>query len=131
MKTIARRDTKQRKIIFEELKKLKTHPTAEELFLLVKQRIPSISLGTVYRNLDLLKKQNKILMISIEKNFNRYDGNSQKHHHFYCNQCKKIFDIDQLNIFEKIKHALSKKKFQVTDYKINFYGYCKKCKKTN
>jgi len=128
MKKITHRQTKQRKLILKELSKLKTHPTAEEIFLLVKKQQPSISLGTVYRNLNFLKKQNKILELSLEKNFNRYDANIHKHYHFYCNKCKKIFDIEQLSILEKLKNELYNKiNFQVINYNINFYGYCKKC----
>jgi Fe2+ or Zn2+ uptake regulation protein len=124
------RQTKQRKVILEELRKTKTHPTAEELFFLVKKHIPNISLGTIYRNLDFLKKQKQILELSLEKNFNHYDGNIQKHYHFYCKKCKKIFDIYQLKIFKNLENMLLKKhNFYIEDYTLNFYGYCANCKK--
>ncbi|PIZ50710.1 hypothetical protein COY27_06375 [Candidatus Woesearchaeota archaeon CG_4_10_14_0_2_um_filter_33_13] len=53
------RETGQKKVIFECIKGLHTHPTAEEVYLLVKKEIPEISLATVYRNLNLLSKKNK------------------------------------------------------------------------
>ncbi|MFQ3675975.1 MAG: transcriptional repressor [Endomicrobiia bacterium] len=130
MKKITCRQTKQRKIIAEELSKLKTHPTAEELFLLVKKHLPNISLGTVYRNLDFLKKQGKILELDFQENFKRYDACTKNHYHFYCNKCKKIFDIEELETLKKLKNKLQHEiNFHITNYNINFYGYCKKCKK--
>jgi len=122
------RQTKQRKIILEELKKIKTHPTAEELFLKLKRKIPFLSFSTVYRNLNFLKNKGEILELNLGKYSSRYDGDISEHQHFFCLGCRKVWDIYfSLNdtLTKRIEKKLSCKiKYQRRD----FYGYCKDCK---
>ena len=78
------RMTNQRRIILEELRKVDTHPTVDELYTIVKARMPHISLGTVYRNLDLLAEMGEVLKMDSAGNMRRFDGRVEPHRHVRC-----------------------------------------------
>ena len=80
----ARRMTQQRKVILEELNNLKTHPTADDLYQVVKVKVPRISLGTVYRNLEILSSDGLIKKLEIGGAQKRFDGDLSDHHHVRC-----------------------------------------------
>ena len=124
---ILRRQTKQRKMILEKLKKAKTHPTANIIFRMVKKRIPSISFGTVYRNLNLLRDEGSILEIACGKYSCRYDGDTTDHHHFFCLKCNEIFDLPGSLVGNLDKQVCKDAGFEGKYHRINFYGYCKRC----
>ena len=121
-----RRVTCQQKIILDYLKSVKTHPPAGEVYLAVRKKLPQISLGTVYRNLRKLSLSGEIQEISCNScGITRYDGNIFPHAHFFCNKCKRIFDIEN-----KIKNVEKNIKVgEIKNYQIYFYGICKKCAK--
>jgi Fe2+ or Zn2+ uptake regulation protein len=126
-KEILRRATRQRKLILEELRKVKTHPTADSLFRATRRRLPSVSFGTVYRNLNLLKDEGQILELTCGKYSCRYDGDTKNHYHFFCLKCKKVFDLDE-PILKDLDKKVSRKSGMVVKYhRIDFYGYCKGC----
>ena len=130
-RNILRRETKQRSLILEELKRTKTHPTADLLFRMVKRRIPAVSFGTVYRNLNLLRDQGQIAELACGKYSCRYDGNIQNHYHFFCVKCKKILDLDKpvlKNLDAQVSKGLG---MSVQYHRIDFYGYCRECKTKN
>lgn len=130
-KKISRRNTKQKKVILEELEKVKTHPTADSVFKLVRKKIPAISFGTVYRNLNLLKDEGKILELIQGKYSCRYDGNPQIHYHLFCLHCTGVFDTQQ-EVFNDLNRKVKKTSgFLIKYHQINFYGYCQKCKHKN
>jgi Fe2+ or Zn2+ uptake regulation protein len=122
------RMTKQRRIILEELKKVKTHPKADEIFFMVRKRIPNISLATVYRNLKILKDQGKIMELTYGSEPSRFNGNPSPHLHFFCNSCKKIFDIEQID-FKFDTTPLKRRGFKVLGYRAEFFGLCKNCRR--
>lgn len=127
-KGITRRTSKQRNTVLEELKKVKTHPTADSIFRIVRRKLPSISFGTVYRNLNLLKADGKILELTCGKYSCRYDGEVRNHYHFLCLKCKKVLDLDEpilKHLDEKIGKTL---RADVKYHRIDFYGYCRSCK---
>lgn len=122
-------ETKQKKIILEELKKLKTHPTADEVFHIVRKKIPNISLGTVYRNLNRLADDGIIIKLGKAGEQKRFDGFTAKHHHFFCASCGRVYDLD-LKYDQRISEVISDiKDHDVYDYDLEFYGKCKLCKK--
>ena len=95
--------SRQRQVILSELRKLKTHPTADDLYLIIKKIMPNISLGTVYRNLNLLAEQGVILKLENAGTIKRFDGNAIKHYHFRCKKCHEIIDImpDEISLLKK------------------------------
>lgn len=94
------RHSKQRELILETLKGLHSHPTAEELYELVRVDIPDISLGTVYRNLSQLAENDMILRISAAGTSDRFDYPMVPHYHFRCTQCGCVSDIDSVHTQE-------------------------------
>lgn len=121
------RTTRQRMVILEELKKVKTHPAADEIYKMVRKRLPRISLGTVYRNLEVLSELKEIQQIEVVGNLKRFDGNPENHYHIRCIICGRIDDAH----FD-LENDLEKKMCQFTDYtiishKLEFIGICPEC----
>ncbi len=124
--------TKQRKIILEELRKVRTHPTAEEIYKIVKKHIASINLATVYRNLDFLEKDKQILKLEHkgEDQKSHYDGYTANHYHLICKNCGAIADIEDCHcVLMDNKKLAGKYGFEVDPASIEIMGLCKKCKK--
>lgn len=127
-RNILRRKTKQRSVILEVLRKTKAHPSADLLFKMVRRKIPSISFGTVYRNLNLLRDQGQILELFCGKYSCRYDGNLKNHYHLFCIKCENIFDIDE-PLLRNLDHRISQRSgFTIKHHRLDFYGYCRDCK---
>ena len=83
----------QRQVIFEEMQKQRCHPDAREIYDVVRQRLPRISLGTVYRGLEVLVKLRLIRKVKHEDT-SRFDANLSDHYHLICSCCNQIFDVD-------------------------------------
>lgn len=120
------RMTTQRLKILEYLKRVKTHPTAEMVYREIVKEMPSITLATVYRNLNLLAEQGQILRIEINKEY-RYDGDTCCHQHFVCNKCAKIIDIDNKKVTEYAMKNADDSLFRAEGVEIIYNGLCKEC----
>lgn len=120
--------SKQRDAILENLCSRRDHPTADELYFSLKQDMPQISLGTVYRNLNLLCDEKKIQKISVG-GAEHYDGNANEHYHLHCVKCGRVVDVD-MPLDEKIKDEC-KKYFdgEIFGFSITFRGLCSNCSK--
>ena len=116
--------TVQRAVILEELRKLNTHPTADELYHIVRKRLPRISLGTVYRNLELLAGGKVIIKLNSGDNIKRFDGFCHKHYHATCLACGRIYDVPAQNLPELEPDTPG---FTVTGAQVFFEGYCTGC----
>jgi Fur family peroxide stress response transcriptional regulator len=122
------RYSKQREAILKLLKNTKLHPTAEWVYSEVKKEIPDISLGTVYRNLNLLVKQKEIDRFKSGNAHDRFDGITDGHSHLICEKCGEIFDAFIPEI-DKLWDVLNNKNgFELNKERVNLYGICKKCK---
>ena len=86
------RMTRQRNVILEELRKVDTHPSADEVYDMVRRRLPRISLGTVYRNLEILSQNGRIQKLEIGGTQKRFDGNPANHYHLRCIHCDRLAD---------------------------------------
>ncbi len=125
--------TKNRVAIVAELKKLTNHPTADELFGIVKKHYPKISLGTLYRNLTLLSQLGVIRKIDTG-NKSRFDGNTCFHYHARCIRCGRLIDLPEKYNKQTIVEKMVEDGFVITGYRLEFIGICKECiedKKTN
>lgn len=121
--------SKQRQLILDIINKSELHPTAEMIYEEARIIIPNISLGTIYRNLESLEKNDLIKHIIMSNNSDRYDKNVKDHYHFYCEECHKIYDIFSASLIN-INELLSNE----TGHKINsntlvFSGICKYCQR--
>lgn len=121
--------TKQRQVILEELNKMSSHPTADEVFLMVRQRLPRISLGTVYRNLELLSENGMIQKLDWSGRQKRYDGNFQNHYHIRCLNCGHVEDvlIKPFSVVEETFRAVTD--YEIIGYRLEVLGLCATCKK--
>jgi Fur family ferric uptake transcriptional regulator len=125
------RNSRQREIILNELRKLRSHPTAATLYKLVSKRLPRISLGTVYRNLDLLSRKGFIHKLEVGGSATRFDGDISKHYHICCTKCGRIddaFDYSDKIINIDISDFNG---YAVKGYHINFYGICSDCRESH
>lgn len=121
--------SRQRASIKEYLMNTKEHPTADTIYFHIKEHFPHISLGTVYRNLNLLSDMGEILKIATPNGGVRFDGYTAPHYHFVCSSCGAVFDLD---LDEKSFHDINKLATQHFDGSIDshttlFSGTCKKC----
>ena len=121
------RKSKQKEAIFKVLKETSCHPTAEWVYEQVKREIPNISLGTVYRNLKLLKQDGIISELDLTGTLSRFDGNAQNHYHFRCEQCGCIFDVDESVNKESDARLVQKTGFKVFYHRLEYRGLCKDC----
>ncbi|MCP4703669.1 MAG: transcriptional repressor [candidate division Zixibacteria bacterium] len=122
------RNSFQRDVILEELRKVKSHPSATALYEIVKKRIPNISLGTIYRNLELLSQKGIIQKLGLNGTEARFDGTIVSHYHISCTNCGRIDDIDDLP-YENNEDEMTKiiNGYQVSGCHKNFFGICPKC----
>mgnify|MGYP000042699459 FL=1 len=122
--------TPQRRLILELVLNDRTHPSAEEIYLKVKEKMPEISIATVYQTLELLEKKGILLKLDFPDGKSHYDPYTIPHLHFYCTNCKNIidFEIEDKEIFEKFIKKIDKN-FEIKKYAIILYGICKNCKK--
>lgn len=120
------RFTPQRKAIIEVLHEMETHPTADDLYERVRKKVPKISLGTIYRNLDILYHQGIIQKLHVAESQMRFDGNPEPHYHIHCSQCGMIADIFNCPDISFVMHELQTD-FTITDYSLIFHGLCPEC----
>jgi len=126
--------SKQRELILESLRTRRDHPTAEKLFIDLKEKIPELGIATVYRNLTELCEEGLIVKIKSKIGPDRYDGNKQLHIHFECKKCGEFTDvyleekqINQINVM--MKEASEQKELKYESSEICLTGLCEKCSK--
>lgn len=123
------RKTKQRELILKTLRSTNTHPTADWIYEKVKEEMPNISLGTVYRNLGILRDMGEILELNYGSNYSRYDGNPENHYHFVCVECNRVYDVKGVDINKDLeKEVAEKNNVKVFYHRTEFYGLCTECK---
>ena len=124
-----RKFSKQREIILDILNKSYSHPTAWEVFEEARLIDENISLGTVYRNLEILTQDKVIEKISTPVGKERYDYKKDKHSHAICENCGKVFDFHtNANLSKISKEILSQTELEMNHEEIRIIGICKNCK---
>jgi Fe2+ or Zn2+ uptake regulation protein len=121
------RMTRQRKIILKVLRDNYTHPSADEVYRLVRPHLPRISLGTVYRNLEVLSELGEIRKLELSGTLKRFDGNPKKHYHIRCMNCGRLDDAP-INFLSDIESELcSSTDYKVMGHRLEFTGLCPAC----
>ena len=121
------RNTVQRQIVLDAIKKLNTHPTAEGIYIEIHREHPSISRTTVYRNLRQLAASGIIRQVSLPDGLERYDFRNAQHYHFKCTKCNNIIDVD-IDYLDDINEAVQTKHgFRVDGHDVVFSGICLSC----
>lgn len=119
---------RKRNAILSYLQSVTTHPSAEMVFTDLKQQIPDLSIGTVYRNLNLFKEQGLATSVATVKGVERFDGNTQPHVHFICSQCDAVKDLHQICVPQELKTAAEDSSgCRVEECRLCFTGVCSQC----
>jgi Fe2+ or Zn2+ uptake regulation protein len=121
--------TRQRQVILEELRKVSSHPTADEVYDMVRQRLPRVSLGTVYRNLEMLSECGMIQRLELGGTRRRFDGNVRDHYHVRCVRCGRVEDVpvESVAVVENAVRGVSD--YEIIGHRLEFIGFCPQCKK--
>lgn len=122
--------TPQRIAVYRELVSRKDHPSAEELYETLKDKIDGISLTTVYRTLAGLENAGLVVRVPTLKDKVRYDAKVEPHNHFVCLKCGRIYDVE--TSYPKLNaEELDKKGFKVLSSTTLYYGICKNCREND
>lgn len=124
---MVRKQSKQRIAILQYLQSTKKHPTADIVYANLRKEFPNISLGTVYRNLSLLADSGEILRLRIGDGTDRFDYTTSSHHHFICDECGSVLDLEMDDISSINKIANANFSGKITSHSTYFYGICPMC----
>ena len=119
------RSSHQRDEILRYLRSERAHRSATEIYDAVREKIPNISLGTVYRNLGQLVEIGAIITVETDDKFVYYDGYVKPHTHFVCKGCKKIYDFE---LETEYPAQITGQGFEIETDRTVYYGKCKDCK---
>ncbi len=120
--------SRQRESIKDYLANTTSHPTADTVYSKIREIYPNISLGTVYRNLNLLVSQGEILQLSCGDGCDRFDGNPDPHYHFVCTECHNVYDLEMESIDHINVIAGASFKGEIEGHNTYFFGKCEDCK---
>ena len=123
------RQTRQRRFTLDALRTAKSHPTADQLYALLRSRLPHISLATVYRNLEFLAAQKLIRKLDLPGSQMRFDGNATDHHHIRCGRCGRVDDLSgalPCCVEEAFQGATD---FRITGHRVDITGICPDCQR--
>lgn len=120
------RETRQRRVVYDTIQKTHSHPTADWIFERVRAEVPKISLGTVYRNLSVLKEEGVIREIYGTDRRAHYDADLSPHGHFICTDCGQIWDVFGIPEVDwrTLKELVG---CEVAEQKLDFQGRCAAC----
>ena len=119
---------RKREAILSYLQGTTTHPSAEMVYSQLKQEIPDLSLGTVYRNLAMFKQQGTIASVAVVGGVERFDGETAPHVHFICNDCCSVLDLESVSVPQVLSQgAAAETGGRVDTCQLSFTGLCSKC----
>ncbi len=122
--------SRQREMILNYVRSVKCHPTAETVYENIREDCPSVSLATVYRNLNQLSENNYIKRIKIDGKSDRFDGNLSYHNHLFCRICNSIEDVEPFCELSDIVEEIEEKHgFAADGCQILLFGICQSCRK--
>jgi Fur family peroxide stress response transcriptional regulator len=119
--------TPQRRQVFDVLLEERDHPTATEVFIRVKQQMPSISLATVYNCLETLVECGLVKQVNIDREPTRYCPNLQQHGHFVCSECGGVTDVEMTPSAGRNRAWKLPDGYSVTSVELNLRGICAHC----
>jgi len=123
------RMTQQRKLILKELQQMDNHPSADEIYEQVRLRLPRISLGTVYRNLEVLSELGEIQKLELSGALKRFDWDTQKHYHIRCLNCNRVDNAPLAPLNQLENELYEATVFEIIGHNLEFTGLCPKCSK--
>lgn len=117
----------QRRVILDELRGTCMHPSAEEVHEWVRARLPRISLGTVYRNLEILAELGEIRKLEFGGTVMRFDGRLEHHYHIRCTCCDRVDDAPLAPRIDIDHELLGETAYKVIGHHLEFIGLCPSC----
>lgn len=125
------RNTLQREIVLQKIGEIQGHATADMIYDKIHQTHPSISKATVYRNLNALEKQGKVMRIEIPDGADYFEIRKRNHYHIKCSLCGRIFDASLPYMPQLLElEQQADKEFSFSAYTLLFEGLCPQCKNT-
>ena len=122
--------TPQRLAMLRIIAESEGHPSAEQIYDLIKANFPTTSLATIYKTLSLLKERGEVLELTFANVGSRYDGNKPyPHPHVICTKCGQILDAEFPAVAELTEEMAQQTGYEITHHQLNFFGLCPKCRK--
>lgn len=122
----AMRNTRQRALVLEAVRSLHNHPTSADVYDAVREKHPSISRATVYRNLNVLTEQGEVLHIPVAGGADRYDFRCDCHYHAICRECGVVYDVEMPSE-DLLSSVRDTHGFHIEGFDIIFTGFCPDC----
>lgn len=123
-----RKHSRKRDAILACVRSTDVHPTADWVYAQLKPSIPDLSLGTVYRNLNMFKEEGSVFSVGTVDGQERFDGNLQAHDHFVCTRCGAVIDVDAHTLSEEVLESVRRQLGgRLEGYQLCFRGCCKNC----
>lgn len=122
------RFTTQRAAVFEVLEGRRDHPTADEIFTSVRDRIPDISLATVYKALEAFVSCEVARKLTIGEGPARYDHRTDEHHHVRCVSCGSVADVEDTGLDDWFEGLDPSTDFEILGYRLELLGHCPRCR---
>ena len=123
--------SRQRESIKDFLSTRKDHPTADTIYMNIRKQFPNISLGTIYRNLNLLSDIGEITRLTTGDGCDHYDFNTAPHNHFVCTRCHSVLDLEMDSIDDIVEVARKNFPGRIGRHCTYFYGICAECMDTS
>jgi Fur family peroxide stress response transcriptional regulator len=122
--------TVQRRTILEAVLDRDDHPTADQVYEAVQERVPGVSRTTVYRVLETLVDTGAVMKACTPGSATRYDATIDLHHHLVCLTCGKLVDVEDTAVRSRIDLPEDLPRgFEIEGYSIRFHGICGSCRK--
>jgi Fe2+ or Zn2+ uptake regulation protein len=125
---LSRRDTRQRRLVYAAVAESREHPTAEWVHRRVRRQLPRISLGTVYRNLQLLVSEGRLRAWTRGRSV-RFDADLAAHDHFVCESCGLLVDLERAPEAPSTERTLKTRGYLVRERILEFVGLCRDCRR--
>ena len=124
---LAGRLTQYRSVVLEMLRATENHPTAAEVFRIVRRRRPGVAYATIYNSLNWLERKGMIARVDFVDEAARYDPIVERHDHLICNQCGELKDVTLQLPPQLVGHAVRREGFRVERYRTELFGLCGTC----
>ena len=122
----ARKNSRQRSAILACIKSTTCHPTADWVYKTLKPQMPDLSLGTVYRNLNILRQEGEIMSVGFNGGMEHFDGDVHPHAHFFCGNCGCVSDLMDVTLPSIPETAEGK----ISAVALTFHGICRSCEES-
>ena len=122
--------TPQRIAICQLILSSKDHPTADQVYQVVKKKYPTLSLATVYQTLHLLTEIGMLQELGLSDGISRYDPDTSPHINIICRNCGKIQDFEAESVRKLWSQIIRDLGFKPTGQRLDIYRYCEQCQKS-